>query len=48
MFVGFYEAGVEMIRHGKRTVSTTQVELWDLGVFGVFFVGLFLMVQLSR
>ena len=30
MFVGFYEAGVEMIHQGKRTVSTIQVELWDL------------------
>ena len=37
MFVGFYEVGVEMKIQGKRTVSTIQVELWDLDV--LFFVG---------
>ena len=38
MFVGFYEAGVEMIPQGKRIVSTIQVELWDLVFLLLFFV----------
>ena len=37
MFVGFYEAGVEMIHQVKRTVSTIQVELWDLVLMLLFF-----------
>ena len=43
MFVGVYEAGVEMICPGKRTGSAIQVELWDLDVW--FFCGFFFFLM---